>query len=562
MLACAVDFRILGTLEVIDDGRVVALAGGRQSALLAVLLLKPNEVHSSEGLVESLWGEDPPPTATKMLQKYVSQLRVAMGGTTDADDRRLATRGHGYFIKVEPDELDSDRFERLLGEGRRAHTAKSAEAGAILGRALAEWRGSALQDFSDEPFARADITRLEELRIAGIEDRLDTDLEQGRHADVVAELENLVRAHPFRERLRAQLMLALYRSGRQAEALQVYRETYRLLGEELGLEPSAELQRLEHSILQQDSSLDWAESAPSTVAEPPAPGERPYRGLEYFDLDDAEWFFGREGLTRHLVERVANTRLLAVIGASGSGKTSLVRARPAGHRARRGSDRSGFVMTPTARPLEALALALTDGQPSLQATAALMDDLAREPRTLHLYARRLANDQRHSRDWSMVVVVDQFEELFTLCQDEPERAAFVNNLMTAVSSDGPVHLVISLRADFYAQVAAYDGLRAAIAGNQEYIGPMNQDELRRAIVGPAEHGQWVLGPGLVDLMLKDLGDAPGALPLLSHALLETWHRRSGRQLTVAGYRETGGVRKAIACTADRVFAQLPRLAGA
>ena len=134
--------------------------------------------------------------------------------------------------------------------------------------------------------------------------------------------------------------------------------------------------------------------------------------------------------------------------------------------------------------------------------------------------------------------------------------------MTAVASDGPVHLVISLRADFYAQVAAYDGLRAAIAGNQEYIGPMNEDELRRAIVGPAEHGQWVLGPGLVDLMLEDLGDAPGALPLLSHALLETWQRRSGRQLTVAGYRETGGVRKAIACTADRVFAQHARLAGA
>src|SRR5207342_841165 len=136
--------------------------------------------------------------------------------------------------------------------------------------------GSALQDFADEPFARADIARLEELRISGIEDRLDTDLERGRHADVVAELENLVRGHPFRERLRAQLMLALYRSGRQAEALQVYRETHRLLGDELGLEPSAELQRLEHAILLQDPALDWAELAPSTIAEAPTPGERPY----------------------------------------------------------------------------------------------------------------------------------------------------------------------------------------------------------------------------------------------------------------------------------------------
>ncbi len=216
---------------------------------------------------------------------------------------------------------------------------------------------------------------------------------------------------------------------------------------------------------------------------------------------------------------------------------------------------SGFVITPTARPLESLALALTAGESSLRSTAALVDDLAREPRTLHLFAQRLANERRQRDDRPTVLVVDQFEELFTLCQDEPERAAFVSNLMTAVSSGGPIRVVIALRADFYAQVAAYDGLRSAIAGNQEYIGPMDQDELRRAIVGPADHGQWVLGPGLVDLILKDLGDAPGALPLLSHALLETWHRRTGRQLTVAGYRETGGVRKAIACTADRVFSQ-------
>src|SRR4051794_7186864 len=491
-----------------------------------------------------------------MLQKYVSQLRVALGGAGDADDRRLGTRGHGYFLRVEPDELDTDRFAHLLAEGRRAHAAGASEAAAMLGRALAEWRGPALQDFADEPFAQADIARLEELRISGIEDRIDADLELGRHSQVVAELENLVRAHPFRERLRAQLMLALYRSSRQAEALQVYRDTHLLLRDELGLEPSAELQRLERAILLQDPSLDWAASLGPDVVEPPAPGERPYRGLDYFDVDDAEWFFGREGLTSHLVQRVSDTRLLAVIGASGSGKSSVARAGLLAAARANEAERTGFVMTPTAHPLEALALALTTGQPSLQSTAALIDDLAREPRTLHLYSQRFANDEHRSRDWAMVVIVDQFEELFTLCQDEPERAAFVNNLMTAVSSNGPVRIVIALRADFYAQVSAYDGLRAAIAGNQEYIGPMSQDELRSAIVGPAEHGRWVLGPGLVELMLKDLGDAPGALPLLSHALLETWHRRSGRQLTVAGYRETGGVRKAIACTADRVFSQL------
>jgi WD40 repeat protein/DNA-binding SARP family transcriptional activator len=548
------EFRILGPLEVLDSGRVVRLGEGRQRALLALLLLRSNQVVSSDRLVEELWDDGPAPTAPKMLQKYVSQLRTTLDDrVAGSDGTRLVTRGQGYLLRIDPDELDATRFERLLADGRRARAAGRPEAADRLREAIALWRGPALDEFADRSFARADIARLEEMRLAAIEERINADLDLGRHADVIAELETLVAVQPLRERLRGQLMLALYRCDRQAEALQVYRDTHRMFGDELGLDPSPELQRLEHAILAHDPALDWVAAATTEVQESPAPGEPPYRGLEYFDVDDAARFFGRERLTARLVERVRTARLLAVVGASGSGKSSLVRAGLVATTNRAGpTGRRGYVITPTVHPLEALALGLSPPDGSLRSTATLIDDLASEPRTLHLLAQRMAGDRQHEGD-GILLVVDQFEELFTLCRDERERSAFVANLMTAVAMGGPIAVVITLRADFYAHLAAYADLRSAVASEQEYIGPMTTDELRLTITGPAEQGDWRLDAGLVDLILNDLEDAPGALPLLSHALLETWHRRRGRELTVAGYGEAGGVRKAIARTADRLF---------
>ncbi len=549
------EFRILGPLEVLDHGRVVRLGEGRQRALLGLLLLRSNQVVSSERLVEELWDDEPAATAPKMLQKYVSQLRTTLDDRgPGSDGQRVVTRGQGYLLRVAPDELDSTKFERLLADGRRARAAGRPEAAEILRDAVALWRGPALEEFADRSFARADLARLEEMRLAALEERISADLDLGRHTDVIAELENLVAAQPLRERLRGQLMLALYRSDRQAEALQVYRDTHRMFGEELGLDPSPDLQRLEQSILAQDASLDWTARAATVVEEPPAPGEPPYRGLEYFDVDDMAWFFGRERLTARLVERVRATRLLAVVGASGSGKSSLVRAGLVATLNRDSpADLRAYVITPTAHPLEALALGLSAADSSLRSTAALIDDLAGEQRTLHLAAQRLAGDKRRGDGDGILLVVDQFEELFTLCRDEQERSAFVANLMTAVAMGGPIRVVITLRADFYAHLSAYGDLRSAVASEQEYIGPMTVDELRRTITGPAEKGGWRLDAGLVDLIVHDLEDAPGALPLLSHALLETWHRRRGRGLTVEGYGEAGGVRTAIARTADRLF---------
>jgi hypothetical protein len=306
----------------------------------------------------------------------------------------------------------------------------------------------------------------------------------------------------------------------------------------------------------------------------PAPGLPPYKGLQFFDESDTGLFFGREQLTKGLTERLRNRlsaspplRFLAIVGASGSGKSSVLRAGllPA---LRRGSPFSGWTIhsfTPTDRPLEALATSLTQESASVISTATLMDDLARDPRALHLIASRITSREKKLSPRSrtpegLLMLIDQFEELFTLCRSETERGAFIDNLMTAAAEQaGATFIVLALRADFYSHCAPYTALRDALADQQEYIGVMNNDELRRAMEEPAKRGDWELETGLVDLLLQDIGaesdhpPEPGALPLMSHALLETFHRRQGRKLTISGYLATGGVRGAIADTADDVF---------
>jgi WD40 repeat protein/transcriptional regulator with XRE-family HTH domain len=295
----------------------------------------------------------------------------------------------------------------------------------------------------------------------------------------------------------------------------------------------------------------------------PAAGLSPYKGLKYFDESDADVFVGREVLTSKLTERVLALasrtssgvmRFLAIVGASGSGKSSLVRAGlvSALRWNKASTDWHIHILTPTAHPLENLAATLTQESNSVAQVATFMDDLLRDPRSLQIFAKRKLGSKNSTR---LLLIVDQFEELFSLCRSEEERIAWIDNLLSAASEvDGPVILVITLRADFYAPCANYPGLRDALAGQQEYIGAMGEDELRRAIEEPARRGRWEFEPGLVDLLLHDVGHEPGALPLLSHALFETWQRRRGRTLTLSGYTSSGGVRGAIAETAEAVFA--------
>jgi DNA-binding SARP family transcriptional activator/ABC-type branched-subunit amino acid transport system substrate-binding protein len=253
----ATEFRILGPLEVLDGGRPVALGGPKQRALLAALLLRANEVVSQDVLIDDLWGESPPATASKTLQAYVSRLRKALAGSDEAaPSARLETHGHGYVLRIAPEALDAEVFERRLEEGRQALTRDDPKLAADrLRQALALWHGPALADLAYESFAQPEIARLEELRLTALEERIDADLALGRHGELIAELETLVERHPLRERLRGQLMLALYRAGRHAQALQAYQDGRQQLAVELGLEPGEALRRLERQILEQDPEL-------------------------------------------------------------------------------------------------------------------------------------------------------------------------------------------------------------------------------------------------------------------------------------------------------------------
>jgi class 3 adenylate cyclase/predicted ATPase len=260
------EFRILGPLEVHGHGCQISLGGGKQRALLGVLLLHANESISNERLIDELWGDRPPARAHKLVQGYVSGLRKVLGPA------RVVTRSPGYLARVEGGELDALEFERLVAEGRAAEEPllKTER----LREALDLWRGSALADLRFEGFAAREAERLNELRLAALLDRIDVDLTLGHHVELVGELEALVAAHPLQERFRALLMLALYRSGRQADALELFRATRTLLSEELGLDPSPELQRLERLILTHDPELDLPRLE-ERVELPPAPTPPP-----------------------------------------------------------------------------------------------------------------------------------------------------------------------------------------------------------------------------------------------------------------------------------------------
>jgi YVTN family beta-propeller protein len=252
------EFRILGPLEVVEGDRPVALGGPRQRALLAILLLHRGEAVSSDRLIDQLWGDHPPATAAKTLQGYVSHLRKALG------PELLVTRAGGYTIVLAPGQVDVERFEELIADAHRARAAGDVgRASELLATALGLWRGDALADLAYEPFAHTEVARLEEARLMVLEARIDADLTLGHHRELVGELDALVASHPHRERVLAQLMLALYRSGRQAEALEAYRRGRRSLDDELGLEPGPELRALEQRILSHDPALELPTQARS-----------------------------------------------------------------------------------------------------------------------------------------------------------------------------------------------------------------------------------------------------------------------------------------------------------
>ena len=328
------EIRLLGPLEGLDaSGRPLRLGGGKQRALLAVLLLNLNRTVPVETLVDDLWGDDVPETATKAVQIYVSQLRKVLPRDV------LVTRAPGYVLELPEEDVDLYRFERLLEDGRAALAAgDAARASELLRDALALWRGQALGEFT-EPFAQVERRRLEERRLTALEERIEADLALGRHADLVGELDALTRRAPLRERLRGQQMVALYRCGRQADALAAYQELRRTLDEELGIEPSKELRDLERRMLQQDPALHLSAAGEETAAAPartPAASGAPApagltAGIPASPGEAPPIFVGRKrelGLLEEALEQAAQGRrqLVCLTGEAGIGKTTLVQA--------------------------------------------------------------------------------------------------------------------------------------------------------------------------------------------------------------------------------------------
>jgi DNA-binding SARP family transcriptional activator len=510
-----VGIAVLGPLTIEGDPGDQKVLGRRDRVVLAALAVHPGEVVSAEALADVLWGEQLPASWSKIVQGCVVRLRKLLG------PRAIETTATGYRLAVPSEEIDAQRFERAVGRARELLAAGEAErAGLVVADALTLWRGRPLSELDGWDAARIEAARLVELRHTAEELYVEAALRAGQRDQVLGKAQALVAEAPLRERRWVLLATAQYQAGRQSDALRTIGRLRRVLNDELGLDPSPDIAALERAILNQDPSLVAASALPE-----PSP-DCPYRGLRPYDVDDAEEFFGRDADVAACLRKLTDTRVLAVVGPSGSGKSSLVRAGVAA--ALRRDQTTVVVMTPGVHPVAALATAM----PGALAGAAAAGSTRTPP----------------------VLVVDQCEEVFALCPDPSERDAF----LTALTAHAAVaRLVVAFRADRMADVSSHPGFARVVADGMYVLAAMPEPDLRAAIEQPARLASLVVEPGLVDLLVTEIADEPGALPMLSHALAETWQRREGRTLTVAGYRATGGIRGAVAQSAEHVYNQLP-----
>lgn len=767
-------YGVLGRLTIVRGDDAVTIGSYRQRSLLALLLINANRVVSTERIISELWSDDVDSGRQGALWVHMSNLRSALEPSRGrrGESSVILTRSPGYVLKAADEDVDSRQFQHLLAEGRALIERDPAAASLLIGEALALWRGAPYEEFAYESFAQGEIARLEEMRLEAIELRIDADLRRGLAKDLVGELDALARQHPLREHLTAQLMVALHRSGRRAEALRAYQRLRARLGEELGLEPSRELVLLEATILTGNDLGDHARPAsgvgsrlgvrgyelreiigtsdtgtvfrayqpvvgrevsitvvPTDVANDPdfirrfeaeaeivanldhphvvamydfwrepdaaylvtrlyrrgtladatragsmslagaarvvsdvgaaldhahrhrvvhgrvtsetifvdahergylgefglgadveaqpiddvgaiaavlervldeRPGdnsalraalsavvtrrfsdaasfayavhdalgdprpapvarpENPYKGLRAYCEADAAMFFGRERLVERLLARVGDRgtrgRFVAVVGASGSGKSSVVSAGlvPALRRgALTGAD-TWFVthMVPGRNPRLALEAALhrVAADPAIDLLEVLdtgADGLSR--------AVRAVLPEGSSQ---LVLVVDQFEELFTQASTD-DASAFLDALAAAVEdSHSRLRAVITVRADFYDRPLAHRAVGELLRRGTEVITPMSPGELERAITQPARLVGVGFELGLVAEMMADVGNRPGALPLMQHALSELFDERRGQLMERETYLAAGGVSGALARRADALYTEL------
>ncbi len=542
------DFRILGPVEVLDSDEPVDIGPRQQRALLALLIANMNRVVSTDRILEDLWPEDSL-GKEKTLWVYISRLRSALEPDREANARSsvLVTRDHGYQLVVDPDQVDSCRFEAEAARGRALVRDEPDTAADLLGHALALWRGSAYQDFEYDGFARDEMARLEEARLLATDDLLDAKVRAGQHREVVGDLEKLVRNHPLRERPIGLLMLALYRSGRQADALRAFQSYRQVLGEELGVEPSAELTRIEEQVLLHDERLD-----PAGRLHLDDVATNPFKGLQAFGEEDSSIFFGRDRLVAEIVRRLSQgIPLLSLIGSSGSGKSSVLRAGliPALRKGALGDTESWriAVMVPGARPAAELEAALT--RSSLDAPEDLMSYLDGEDGLLRAALRVIPHGSGR-----LLLIIDQFEELFTLVTSDEARRQFIRNLEVAL--EDPHHrvvVIIALRADFYERLLDFPEFGEMLGAGVVNAVPLLPDELEAAAERPAAAAGAHLEPKLLARLLTDVAGQTGALPLFQFTLTELFDRRRDTTLTLGAYEEMGGVSGAITRRAEELY---------
>jgi DNA-binding SARP family transcriptional activator/WD40 repeat protein len=528
---------VLGPLEVrTDDGVPVTVPGAKERLLLAILTAGAPGAVSFDALAESLWDGDLPATARKSLQIHVVRLRSSLepDRPRGSTGRFVARRGPGYALTVPRDAVDALRIDDLTTRGRALLTSGRLEdAARELAAAVDLWRGEPYDDWPDAPFAEVERRRLTRVHAGAVAGLLEARLQLGAHAEVLPQLEGLVAGDPLREDWWRLLMLALYRAGRQADALAAGRRVRALLAAEIGAEPGPGLRAMEAAILAQDPALD---APPRTAPHPgpddasPAPGACPYKGLAVYEAADAPLFHGRERLISSLVARLVDAPVLVVSGPSGAGKSSAVRAGLVPALADGGLPGSQswrpVTVTPGQAPVDALAELTGDPSPA-------------EP---------------------VLLVCDQFEELWAPGIDPAERTAFLDAVAGLVDDGIVVRCVVVVRGDHVGRLAehpVFTERRAAFA----LVPPLAEAELREIVREPARFVGLRVDPELADSIVGDVLGQVGALPLLSTALVGTWERRRGDLLTLAGYLEAGGVAGALDRSAEAVYGALDDVGG-
>jgi basic membrane lipoprotein Med (substrate-binding protein (PBP1-ABC) superfamily)/DNA-binding SARP family transcriptional activator len=533
-----VDYAILGSLEVVVDGQVLDLGPPKQRALLAALLLHANQTVATERLVELVWGERPPRTAAHSVQIYVSELRKRFEGA--GVPAVISTRTPGYVLHAAAETIDAVRFERLLARAEDQVRDGDPDAGrTTLRTALQLWRGEPLADLTYHEFVQPHIRRLDELRCHAIEYLAEVELVRGRAAAAVTALAPLVDQHPLREHARELQLLALYRCGRQAEALRAYERFRRLLADELGLDPSPGLQQLQGRILLQDASLTPTIAAPAGDA----PLRNPFKGLRAFTETDEADFHGREGLVADLcVALRGGAPLVALVGPSGCGKSSvaaagLIPALRTG--AVEGSERWRITsMAPGVDPIQELRVALAE-------TA----DRSPTDTDPHGAPRRPAEP-------TVLLLIDHLEELFTLVDDRVAGAFLLELTHALEGGDGRVRAVVLLRADFYDRPLLYPDFAALFTANVVSVLPLEAPELEAAVSGPARRVGVDVEPALLAELVADAAGQPGGLPLFQYTLTELFDQREGATISLRTYRRLGGLHGALSRRAEAIHAGL------